>query len=84
MEENPYLLLGAGVVPMESEKPIPKNLRQVGLKIQACEYFPDGSSGEEKILVFLISEPKALELMDYLQKETKELLERIEKKLSEQ
>lgn len=75
MAKNPYLLLGAGIVPMESEKPIPPHLRQVGLKIQACEYFPDGSSGNEEILLLLISESKALEVMDYLHKETKKLLE---------
>ena len=75
MAENPYLLLGAGIVPMESEKPIPENLRQVGLKVKACKYFSDGSSGEDETLLFLISEPKALELMDYLHKQTKELLE---------
>ena len=75
MADNPYLLLGAGLIPVETEKPLPPDLRQVGLKVKACKYFPDGSSGPDEVLLLLISEPKLLELMDYLHGQAKELLE---------
>ena len=72
--ENPYLLLATKLVPMESDVPVPKELRQVGLKVRACEYFPSGRSGDEEELLLLISEPQLLNVVDYLHKEARELL----------